>query len=352
MGTLEPRKNLPTLLDAWREVRRHHEWIWSSPAGAAQIFGELPRSRDSRAAGEVPDAACPPVFERAGLRLPFALRRLRPSGARSDAVRRARDRFIGCGRGGGDAAMYADNHDAICQRDDDELRNIPSVRAELRAASLARAAQFSWERTARLTHDVYLEARRALWARDPDRRPCCWRPRLPTPWPGGEPCVLPPFCITWRAATSRLDRLPQPGAPDPSEHLPAGLVTPRHGDRSCQPIGGVSPRALRNAGRWHAAFLRWWIASPVLRPVIEAALAGSRYDIGVIEHSWCAPYLPVIARVSRRTVLDLHNVESPCTRDAPHTEGCFSALPIVYSGTPRCAGARLAAAVFPGAGVF
>jgi glycosyltransferase involved in cell wall biosynthesis len=32
--------------------------------------------------------------------------------------------------------------------------------AERRASALARAREFSWERTARLTREVYLEARR------------------------------------------------------------------------------------------------------------------------------------------------------------------------------------------------
>jgi glycosyltransferase involved in cell wall biosynthesis len=36
----------------------------------------------------------------------------------------------------------------------------PEWRAELGARSLARAREFSWERTARLTHQVYEEARR------------------------------------------------------------------------------------------------------------------------------------------------------------------------------------------------
>jgi glycosyltransferase involved in cell wall biosynthesis len=36
----------------------------------------------------------------------------------------------------------------------------PERMAEQRALSLARARDFSWERTARLTHSVYEEARR------------------------------------------------------------------------------------------------------------------------------------------------------------------------------------------------
>jgi len=34
------------------------------------------------------------------------------------------------------------------------------------------------------------------------------------------------------------------------------------------------------------------------------------YDLGVVEHFWCAPYLDQIGPRCRRTVLDLHNIES------------------------------------------
>ena len=34
------------------------------------------------------------------------------------------------------------------------------------------------------------------------------------------------------------------------------------------------------------------------------------YDLGVVEHFWCAPYLDQIGPRCRRTILDLHNIES------------------------------------------
>jgi len=43
---------------------------------------------------------------------------------------------------------------------------------------------------------------------------------------------------------------------------------------------------------------------------IERALEGRRYDIGIVEHFWCAPYAEQMAKVCGRTVLDLHNIES------------------------------------------
>jgi glycosyltransferase involved in cell wall biosynthesis len=43
---------------------------------------------------------------------------------------------------------------------------------------------------------------------------------------------------------------------------------------------------------------------------VEAFVRGHDYEVGLVEHFWCAPYLDQIATVCRRTVLDLHNIES------------------------------------------
>lgn len=40
------------------------------------------------------------------------------------------------------------------------------------------------------------------------------------------------------------------------------------------------------------------------------ALAGRHYDLGIVEHFWCAPYLDQISRACDTTLLDLHNIES------------------------------------------
>jgi len=47
-----------------------------------------------------------------------------------------------------------------------------------------------------------------------------------------------------------------------------------------------------------------------LGPAIQDAIGGERYDIGVVEHFWSAPYLPEMFRVCSRAILNLHNVES------------------------------------------
>ena len=96
-----------------------------------------------------------------------------------------------------------------------------------------------------------------------------------------------------------------------SVELPAGLVDrldtielPRHSKHP-------AARVWRNAGR----LLR---RSP---PLVDrfsgfgaeiAALIEDRpvYDLGLVEHFWCAPYHEQIGPRCRRTVLDLHNIES------------------------------------------
>ena len=60
---------------------------------------------------------------------------------------------------GGDAVLYAEGAREMAEA----MRLVATqdnLRQARRAASLARAGQFSWERTARLTYQVYLEARK------------------------------------------------------------------------------------------------------------------------------------------------------------------------------------------------
>lgn len=54
---------------------------------------------------------------------------------------------------------------------------------------------------------------------------------------------------------------------------------------------------------------------------ISRALTGKHYDLGIVEHFWCAPYLEQIARVCDRTVLDLHNIESVLHARCAETSG-------------------------------
>ncbi len=43
-------------------------------------------------------------------------------------------------------------------------------------------------------------------------------------------------------------------------------------------------------------------------------LAGKQYDLGVVEHFWCASYEPLLRKHCAKLVLDLHNIESELAR--------------------------------------
>ncbi len=102
----------------------------------------------------------------------------------------------------------------------------------------------------------------------------------------------------------------EPGAPDPASLFPAGLAheiqvlnLPYHRK---EPIS----RAARNAGRLVRGMPPLMDRFSDFGDSVAAFVRGRRYEIAVIEHFWCAPYWEQIAPVSRRTVLNLHNIES------------------------------------------
>jgi glycosyltransferase involved in cell wall biosynthesis len=159
VGTLEPRKNLDMLLEAWREMRRHHAVDLVLAGRRRGDAREIRPEPGLFLAGEVADSALPALYSGAlafvypslyeGFGLPVleAMQCGVPVIA-SHAVEEA----------AGDAAIYADTPrelaDALAQ-----LASHPELRAATRQLSLARATEFSWERTARLTRQVYEEAR-------------------------------------------------------------------------------------------------------------------------------------------------------------------------------------------------
>jgi glycosyltransferase involved in cell wall biosynthesis len=102
----------------------------------------------------------------------------------------------------------------------------------------------------------------------------------------------------------------QPAAPDPARDLPEGLV--RRVAVIDLPANGrsIAARAARNAVRLARRVPPLVDRFSGFEAQIAGALGGTRYDIGVIEHFWCAPYQELLTRVCASTVLDLHNIES------------------------------------------
>jgi len=158
LGPLEPRKNLPALVEAWREVRRRHNVDLLLAGKRRADCPPIPDEPGLRFPGEVQDGQLselysgalafvyPSLYEGFGLPVLEAMQ----CGACVIASRAVAET-------GGRAAVYADTAGEMA-RAMMRAAEDPEWREECRARSLARAREFSWERTANLTYQVYKEA--------------------------------------------------------------------------------------------------------------------------------------------------------------------------------------------------
>ncbi|MGI8745998.1 MAG: glycosyltransferase family 4 protein [Bryobacteraceae bacterium] len=164
VGTLEPRKNIGLLVDAWREVRKRHHVNLVLVGRKREDFVELASEPGLQLLGEVPDqrlpelysgalaVAYPSLYEGFGLPVLEAMQ----CGA---AVFTSLDPAISETAGGAAIQLDASDRKAWVDALTAAVEH-PEWLAGLRQKSLERASQFSWGRTAALTHDVYVEARR------------------------------------------------------------------------------------------------------------------------------------------------------------------------------------------------
>jgi len=159
VATVEPRKNVPALIEGWREVRRELAIdlvLVGRRRDDAPLILEEP---GLRVLGEVSDEQLPALYSGAlafvypslyeGFGLPVL--EAMQCGAAVIASRAVAE-------AAGDAALFADTPQELA-RAMREVAMRPDLAASTRDRSLARARQFSWERTARQTREVYLEAR-------------------------------------------------------------------------------------------------------------------------------------------------------------------------------------------------
>jgi glycosyltransferase involved in cell wall biosynthesis len=166
VGTLEPRKNIARLVEAWREVRKTAAVELVLAGRARADFPALPEEPGLRVLGEVPDSelpdlysgalACvyPSLYEGFGLPVLEAMQ----CGA---LVITSRDPAIL--EVSGDAVVHVDAEDTAALAE--AMRAVATNSGgfdEVRPRALARAAHFSWQNTARRTREVYDAAARAF----------------------------------------------------------------------------------------------------------------------------------------------------------------------------------------------
>jgi glycosyltransferase involved in cell wall biosynthesis len=163
VGTLEPRKNLEMLIHAWRPV---FETLRVPLVVAGRLRGdheEFPPMPGLVARGEVSDAELrslytgalavlfPSLYEGFGLPVLEAMQCGAPViASRDPAIQET----------AGDAALLLDAADGTAWREAmSAAAEAPKSMAVWRERGRRRASAFSWEATARLTREVYVEAR-------------------------------------------------------------------------------------------------------------------------------------------------------------------------------------------------
>ncbi len=164
VGTLEPRKNLPRLIEAWREVRRTHAVELVIAGRARADFPPIAEEPGLRMLGAVPESdlaalyssalavVYPSLYEGFGLPVLEAMQ----CGA---LVVTSRDPAIV--EVSSDAAVHVDAADAReLAQVLEEIAAAPEKFEDFRQRAIERARSFSWTRTAERTREVYAEARR------------------------------------------------------------------------------------------------------------------------------------------------------------------------------------------------
>jgi glycosyltransferase involved in cell wall biosynthesis len=136
-------------------------------------------------------------------------------------------------------------------------------------------------------------------------------PEAPYPMAGGG-ALRSASLLAYLTQSYQVDVITfrQPGDADPARQFPPGCARriavidlPRHGR-------GLAARGFRNAIRLVRRVPPLVDRFSGYEEQVAAAVEGEAYEVGVIEHFWCASYWSQIAPACRRTVLDLHNIES------------------------------------------
>ncbi len=92
--------------------------------------------------------------------------------------------------------------------------------------------------------------------------------------------------------------------------LPPGLIRSQYAIPLPRHSKNLAARYARNARRAVLAMPPLIDRFSNLENQIETFLAGRHYDLGIIEHFWCAQYIEIMQGRCSTTVLNLHNIES------------------------------------------
>lgn len=169
VGTLEPRKNLPALIEAWRETKNDTGAELLIAGRTREDFVHIPpvhASEGLRYLGEVSDAELPRLYSGAlafvypTLYEGFGLPVLEAMQCGCPVIT-SRDPAVNEITGGEGAASAI--HASSVREIAEALRAIAAdgeKRSELRERGLERAMRFSWAITARATHALYQEVLR------------------------------------------------------------------------------------------------------------------------------------------------------------------------------------------------
>lgn len=162
VGTLEPRKNVDGLLRAWRETRRHTAADLVLAGRRRADFPAPAPEPGLRVVGEVADAELPGLYAGAAALVyasryeGFGLPLLEAMQAGALAIV-SRDAALTEVAGGAAIQVETERELAEAMR---AAISRPEWARSWREKAARRGREFSWERTARLTREVYAEARR------------------------------------------------------------------------------------------------------------------------------------------------------------------------------------------------
>jgi alpha-1,3-rhamnosyl/mannosyltransferase len=162
VGTIEPRKNVPALIDAWQPLAGEADLVI---AGRMRADAPIIQPRPGlRLLGEVPDAQLPSLYSSAAACVyptqyeGFGLPVLEAMQCGTPVIT-SRDPAVVEVSGG--AAIHVEVSELFGAMQ--ILLTNSEERARRRELSLRRASEFSWRTTARQTHQVYEEACRRFY---------------------------------------------------------------------------------------------------------------------------------------------------------------------------------------------